>query len=117
MYRLTRTLTTDASGDASVVIRSGVFGRYVNSITVRDSNLAATTADLKVEDEFSSILIFEDNDGVSEQTVFPRQKVVDQTGTDIANVAATHRVNSNLKITVENGGNAKSVTVDIVLED
>ena len=117
MYRLTRTLTTDASGDASVVIRNGVFGRYVNSVTVRDSNLDASNADFKVEDEFSSVLIFEDNDGVAEQTVFPRQKVVDQTGTAITNVAATHRINSNLKITVANGGNAKSVTVDIVLED
>ena len=121
IQRHTITLTTDASGDVTAYTSDPITGK-INAIKYTKTDFA-NGVDFTVTGESSGIAIWTGTDVNASTTVAPRQATHSTAGAAALYAAGGTAVNDliaiskeRIKIVVAQGGNAKTGTLDIIIE-
>jgi hypothetical protein len=112
------TVTTDTSGDATEYTNV-LTGRLINIIYTKDDY--AVDVDFAITGETTGLDIWTESDVNATKTVSPRQPthtqagVVNDTAGDVL-LADIYLAQERIKIVIDEGGNEKSGTFDIIIE-
>jgi hypothetical protein len=113
--KVTATITTDASGDATVYLGTKLKGR-VHAIKYTKGTLDSGT-DLVITGETTGVAILTDSPSASEwfyPRAFPNAVTTGAAGT--VATEDVHVLNERIKVVVAQGGNALSGSIDIFID-
>ena len=108
------TLTTVGTSSNVTAYTTDIGYGYVNRVTFSLGTMT-TTADITVTTENTSIVIWQQSNIIVTTSVLPRQEIVTTTGTTAGTKEPIMVVNERIKVVVDNAGDAKTGTVEIIV--
>lgn len=126
IVRLKATITTDASGDATVTAVGSVFGKLVGVVydPGAGGTILATGVDITVTDADSGATIFSlTNAGTSGRYLRPTAVVTDTAGVAVTAATTATDVNRDIylagrvKVVAAQGGNAKIGAITLIVDE
>lgn len=109
------TLTTVGTSSNVTAYTTDIGYGYVNRITFRLGTMT-TTADITITTADSSITIWQQSNIIAAETsILPRMEIVTTTGTTAGTKEPIMVVNERIKVVVDNAGDAKTGTVEIIV--